>query len=461
MSIIQTNLEDWIEPRYKEYSLYTCMKRAIPHLIDGLKPSQRKILYTAIRRAKSMVKVASLGGYVLAEANYKHGDSVTGTISLMGQDFVGSNNFPLLDKKGGFGNRFGASPSAPRYIYVKLSDFFDQLFLKLDEEILLPSDDLEDPDPSFYVPIIPYALLNGINGIAVGFSVNIPSYNPLDIIKNIEYILKGSSKRLELRPYYRGYNGEILKIDGQWTMYGKFNKINTTTIEVTEIPIGITRESYKEHLNKLIDKDIIKDYDDMSDKNWRFIIRAHREFVVQSDDKIMSELNLVQKIFEKINVIFDNKILEYENPIQLIEDFVKIRLGFYELRQKNMLTGYQKDILKFFIKYSVNMYIKTKGEKKFDKEEAISYIEKKKPTIIEYYKDMVSGYDENKISDIFDENFKGIMDTLRLNELYSDKIKEYQDKIEALTLIHNTLFEKKREDLYQEDLKNLKKAFSK
>lgn len=453
------SLENWIEPRYKEYSLYTCMKRALPHLVDGFKPSQRKIIYTAIRRAKNLVKVTALGGYVLAEANYKHGDSVTGTVSLMGQDFVGSNNFPLLDKKGGFGNRFGASPSAPRYIYVKISDNFDKFFSKQDNHILFKSDDLEDPDPAFYVPIIPYILINGINGIAVGFTVNIPPYNPSAIVENIENIIKNKKARVEMVPYYKGYQGEIVKGDDCWLMRGVINRKNTTTLEVTEIPVGITREAFKTHLNKLIEKDIIKDYDDISDKNWHFIIRAPRTFVAQDDEDILEELNLVHKIFEKINVIYENKVVEYQSPIDLIDDFIKIRLFFYDERKEYLLRGFKNEILKLFIKYVVHMYIKDKPNKKFDKEEAIEYIIQKRDSIIDYYEEYVSGFNVDEFMGVFDDSYKPILDNIRLNELYADRITEYQTTIQKLTQEHNTLYDKTSITLYEEDLKIIKKEF--
>lgn len=457
------SIDKWIEPKYKEYSLYTCTKRAIPHLVDGFKPSQRKIIYTAIKRARSLIKVVSLSGYCLAEASYHHGDSsLNDAISLMAQDFVGSNNYPIFNGKGGFGNRYGATPSAPRYVYVKLSDIFDDMFLKSDNPILSESGSIEDPEPLFYVPIIPYVLLNGISGMAVGFSVDIPSYNPKDIIENIENILDDNKTRTELVPFYKGYLGRIEKeADNQFVQYGVFKRLNTTTIEISEVPIGITTEKYKEHLNKLIDNEIIKDYDDYSDTNWKLIIRAPRDFVSKTDDELYTILNLKQKIFERINVIFDDAVIEYKSPIALIEDFVKIRLEYYEKRKNAMLADYKFDILKLFVRYLTNKYIKSKGESgfKFVKEELVEYIKGKENTIKTFFIDLVEGTVWNEVWEVLLKNLDDVLSTIRINELYSDKMEDYQKKIQEFTDIHNILYRKSIKSLYKYDLKQLNKHF--
>jgi DNA topoisomerase II len=457
---VTVTLRDWIEPKYKEYSIYACTKRSLPHLIDGLKPSQRKIVYTAMRRAKSFIKVVSLSGYCLAEASYHHGDSsLNEAISLMGKDYVGANNYPLFDGDGGFGNKFGDSHSAPRYIYVKNSKIFDDLFLKEDEPILEPSGNLEDPEPAFYLPIIPYVLLNGISGIAVGFSVDIPSYNPNDIIENIENILSGKKARKEMVPYYKGYTGEIKKESDCWIMYGKIKRINTTTIEITELPIDKTTENYKNFLNGLIDTDVIKDYDDLSDSSWRFIVRAPRNIFAKTDDELYELFNLKFKIQERLNVIYNNVVTEYESPIKLIEDFTKIRLGFYEKRKNNILMELRLNIIRNFIKMIVNKYIINKKEKMFDKNEVIEYVKSKKNMLLEFCGDNLEGVLLDVVESEIGSTLNDVVDSLRLNDIYSDKVDDFKKKIFDTSEEYNVLYRKTIETLYRYDLKQLSKRF--
>ena len=461
--VVQVDFEKWVEEKYKEYSLYVCQKRALPHLVDGLKPSQRKIIFTALRRATKFIKVVSLSGYGLAEASYHHGDaSLSDAISLMGKDYVGSNNYPLLEGDGGFGNVFGASPSAPRYIYVRNSKFQEKLFLREDDNILTPSDDVEDPEPSFYLPVLPYALLNGISGIAVGFSVDIPAYSPQDIIKIMKDIIKKGkpAKNSELSPFYKGYTGEIKKIDDDWYMYGKFKRINTTTIDITEIPINTKSEDYKKHLNNLIEKDIIKDYDELSDSKWHFVIRAPRVFGSQTDEAIYSQLNLKVKIQERINVVYNNVVKEYgNNPIDLIVDFMKIRLTYYDKRKVFKLETYRDGIIKNFIKMIVNKYV-IKSKTIIVKKDILDFIKTKENKIYTYLSKELNGGSDIS-TEYFDELNNYVIDNLKLSDVYNDKLETYQNNIADITNKYNELYNTKPSDLYLVDIDELEKFIKK
>ena len=452
------SIEKWIVPKYKAYSLYVCTKRAIPHLIDGFKPGQRKIMHTAKRRAVSFIKVISLSGYCVAESNYHHGDkSLNDTISLMAQDFTCSNNYPLLEGQGGFGNRFGASPSAPRYIFVKLSENYEILFDKRDVPVLNKSDDEDSPEPEFYVPTIPYVLLNGVSGIAVGYTTHIPSYNPNHIVKNIENILKGSTKKIEVAPYYSQYIGKIQREDDAWAMYGKFERVNTTTIRITEIPMGMTTAKYKAILNVLVDDGTIKDYDDLSATSWEFIIRAPRTFVALTDKELVSVFKLRANIKEELNVVFDDKVIPYGNNVhKLISDFVEVRLEFYNKRRVYILNSMRDSIIKLFIKFSINKYLKSQTIKKLNKKEVVEYITSHNSKMEAFFNDVLDGTDSSYIDDI-EEIAQGVLQEFRLNEAYTDKMGDYQDRIIEIHDEHNVLYAKSDADLYTEDLSILKK----
>ena len=170
--------------------------RSIPSVIDGFKPSQRKVLYCCFKRKlDNEIRVAQLAGYVSEHGAYHHGEaSLQGTIINMAQDFVGSNNINLLDPIGQFGTRLhgGKDSAQPRYIYTKLQEISYKLFNKDDEDLYqYIEDDGEKVEPNYYVPTLPMLLINGTSGIGTGWSTNIPCFNPKDIIKNIKLYNQG------------------------------------------------------------------------------------------------------------------------------------------------------------------------------------------------------------------------------------------------------------------------------
>ena len=111
-----------VKEEYRTYQIYTLMDRAIPYLQDGLKPGQRRILYTLYRnQSKGLIKVSSATGLVLTL--HPHGPaSVESAIVNMAQDYTFSNNYPLIDKKGYFGERMETAPAAGRYIECKIGE---------------------------------------------------------------------------------------------------------------------------------------------------------------------------------------------------------------------------------------------------------------------------------------------------------------------------------------------------
>jgi len=358
-------ISSFINKEYKNYSLYTLYNRAIPNLIDGFKPSQRKSFYV-VPKSSDFIKVQAVAGRMISEANYNHGDaSASDSIIRMAQDFTGANNIPVFEKKGSFGSKFIKKASAPRYIYVKANKFYYDLFK--DHELCPTNDDPENPEPKYYLPIIPTILLNGVSGIAVGFACNIQPYHIKDIINNIKRRLNDEEFD-KMLPYYQGYTGEICN---DYVQYGTYELQNITTIKVTEIPTEFDREMYIKHLDSLVEKKFINSYDiNCKGQNWNVIIKITKTSKVLND--IPSYLKLSSKLNENITVINENnQVMVFEDVYELLDYFINFRMGIYQQRITYMLNKIKEEVylsrakIKFILEMnSIDFKNKTKVELK-------------------------------------------------------------------------------------------------
>jgi DNA topoisomerase-2 len=255
--------EEFINKDLVMFSLAT-VRRAIPSVVDGLKPSQRKVLFSCFKRnLVKDIKVAQLAGYISEHSGYHHGEaSLMGAIIGMAQTFLGSNNINTLLPQGQFGTRIqgGTDSASPRYIFTCLNPITKMLFSDSDKQLLTYlTDDGMKIEPVYYVPILPMVLINGCNGIATGWSTTVPSYNPIDIGKLMECKLTGKDYP-EITPYYNGFKGTIRKIkEHQYITTGCYKRVNASTIIITELPIGTWTEKYLEFLDTLLPEgDLVK-----------------------------------------------------------------------------------------------------------------------------------------------------------------------------------------------------------
>ena len=254
---LDTNKQDityneFIQREMIHFSKYDC-DRSIPNLVDGLKTSLRKILFTSFkRRLTNEIKVAQFSGSVSEHSCYHHGEnSLNGAIVGMAQNFVGSNNINLLEPNGQFGTRLqgGSDSASERYIHTNLNKITRLIFPEADDYVLKYLDDDGTPvEPIYYVPIIPMILVNGSKGIGTGFSTDIMCYNPVDLINYIKCYLNNTELPV-LTPYYEGFKGTIEQIDDKkWLIKGCYEVINDKKIRVTELPIGIWTDDYKKYM---------------------------------------------------------------------------------------------------------------------------------------------------------------------------------------------------------------------
>ena len=364
---------EFIDKEFIHFSKYDC-DRSIPNLMDGLKISLRKIIYSAFKKnLHSEIKVAQFTGYVSEHSGYHHGEaSLNAAIVGMAQNFVGSNNINLLLPQGQFGSRLrgGQDSASERYIFTQLNKITRTIFSAKDDNILTYlNDDGLPVEPIYYAPIIPMVLVNGSKGIGTGFSTDILCYNPLEIINYLKVKLNSNIEpngQTQFIPYYEGFNGVIECISpSRFLIKGVYEKIAPDKIRITELPVGTWTDDFKEHLESLIettDKNgkkitpIVKDYDDMSkDTSVDFTITLHKGKLDELEaTKGDYECNGVYKTFKLYSTasttnmhLFDakDKLKKYDNVCQIIDDYFENRLQLYQVRKDYLIKSLEKELL--------------------------------------------------------------------------------------------------------------------
>ncbi len=333
------SVKDLFDRDVRSYSVYANY-RAIPHVMDGFKTSQRKVIFGTLKQSISDtgIKVSQLAAAVGVVAAYHHGEgSLEGAIVGMAQDFAGSNNLNYLEPNGQFGSRLANAPAASRYIYTKLMPSFRKLFMKEDDVILKHLiEDGDEIEPEFYTPILPNVLINGANGMGTGFATNILQYSPLQLRDYVIGKLKNSKTLPALVPWFRGFNGTVERApSGQTIIKGKVEKVSTTVLKVTELPIGSFLDSYKTVLNALEDEGYIKDWEDGSDtKQFCFTLTVPRTTGYAEMDELEKKLKLVSKQTENFTVwLVNGKVKCFKTAEELVDYFVVERVKLYEDRR--------------------------------------------------------------------------------------------------------------------------------
>lgn len=337
---------------FKEFSLYDNV-RSIPILFDGMKPSQRKILYGLQQRGENAaeIQVERVASMIASVTDYHHGvGSLASTMIGMALPYAGANNMNLLYPSGQFGSRLTKDPAAARYIFTRFSANFRKIFRKEDDCLLenLISDG-EKIEPRFYIPLLPMMLVNGSYGTGTGHASLILNYHPEKVRDACLAVVNG--KRLPrdfLVPWFNGFIGKVQRNEdtGQISITGKIEVVNTTTIKITEIPVGVYLDQYKEVLNALEDEGIIKDYqDDSSEDGFDFKIQAPRSTTSLSQEELLKLFKLISRNTENYTVWnTDGVLTRYDTAEDIVVDFVEWRLARYEDRRLKLIDITTNDI---------------------------------------------------------------------------------------------------------------------
>lgn len=436
---------EYLDQDYAMYGMYTLENRAIPSVIDGFKPTARKIIFIADKvwrtGSEKPLKIFQLGGRIASEAHYHHGDaSLSGAIIGMAQSF--KNSLPLLEEIGQFGSIRSPEAGAPRYISTKLTKNFRLLY----KDFELLENQVEEGnviEPKFFLPIIPTVLLNGSSGIAVGFATNILNRNPLDLIDACVKVLDG--KRVgKLLPWLKDYNGPIEQVgtSNQYIMRGQYQITNTTTVTVSELPPSVTFQKYEAHLNSLQDRGIIASYEDNSANGINYIIKFARATLTNliEKDKLDQTLKMIETETENLTCLDEHgKLLIFENIPQIVEYFTNFRLSFYLKRKSFLINKYNEELTYLsnrarFIKLIIDGKLKVNN---VPRKEIILYLE-------------TNNFDQVNGTYLYLLNMP--IHSLS-KETYEALLKEVSEKQAELAEIKK----KDPTDMYREDLNELKK----
>jgi len=348
---------------FASYDVY----RKIANNIDGLKASSRKLTYALQKNnINKSLKVSQIASRASEDTQYLHGvTSLEGVLVSMAQEFPGTNNIPTIQRDGNFGNRTIPDASASRYIFSSKDPIFDVIYNPEDTPIL-QKQTFEGAviEPKFYVPILPMILVNGANGISIGFRQIILQRNPLELVKIIKnYLLKGCEVPDSILPWFgNNYSGTVKETEpGSFELIGVYNTDTTNVIDITEIPIGYNLESYSIVLDKLVEsEDAIKSYDDLSqDSNFHFKVYVKRAWFNKYKDKhdyIINKFKLIKHVTEQYYCLDDNqKIKEYSNVGEIFKEYINTRLEYYTKRKKYNIDRMQAELDEL---YSKIMFIK-------------------------------------------------------------------------------------------------------
>lgn len=423
-------ITDFFKNDYVDQASYDNLRK-IASVVDGQKNAARKALYTVLEKnIKDKIKVQQLNSKAAEFAEYLHGD-MSSVIVNLAQDFTGTNNIPLLQKKGNFGTRFSPEASAPRYIYCYGSKDFFELFKKEDNNILIHQNfEGEKIEPRFYVPSLPIILINGAEGISSGFAQIILPRNPQKVKQYILDYLNGNiraTKKNSLEPYYNGFSGNIIQGDNsrQWLIKGCVERLQFNKVLITEVPIGYSLKSYLKVLDSLEDKKIIQSYKDKSENDqFQFEVSIHSKLLKEWDNEtLLEKLKLIKTVSENYTVIDENnKIKIFENVKDLLDHYIKVKLEYLQKRKDFLIKQTKEEIVENMSKY---LFIKNIVEDKL-------IINKRKKSDIE--KDLESINNIIKKDDSFDYLLNMSIHSLtkeRMQKLESDikNKKSYLDNL--------------------------------
>ncbi len=347
--VIPSEVSEEMKKAYLDYAMSVIVSRAIPAIEDGMKPVQRRILYSmeamGLKPNTQTKKSARIVGDVIGKF-HPHGDTaVYEAMVRMAQDF--SLRYPLVYGQGNFGSIDADPPAAMRYTEAKLMPIAMELLEDIDKETVkfVPNYDNSMKEPDLLPGKLPSLILNGASGIAVGMATNIPPHNLTEICDAIiSYIKKPEITIPEICniitapdfPTGGSVSGDMVSLystgKGRLILRGRISvekMKNKEAVVITEIPYMLNKSSLVEQIAELIQNKKLKDISDLRDESSKGKIRIVAELRKgASPDFVINSLYKYTRLQDSFNVNFlalvngQPKIL---NIKQVLEEYVKYR----------------------------------------------------------------------------------------------------------------------------------------
>ena len=323
----EINAVRFFEQDYVNQASYDNLRK-IASLVDGLKNASRKVIYTVLdKKITELTKVSQLSSKAAEYADYLHG-SLDGVVVTLGQDYLTTNQIPLLKRKGNFGTRAIPEASASRYIFAAGNNRLREIFLDIDKSLLVGQTfEGTKIEPMYFTPELPILLVNGSKGVSSGFAQNILA-RPVDsIIKCIEVFLEsGDYKALELinkvKPFVGNFNGTVERDPEnpqafKWLFTANFT-IDKNVVTLLDIPYGSDLRSYLQVLDKLDDDKKFKKYEDCSEgDNFKFVATFDKKTTL-TKEQVIKLFKLQTSVTENFTCMDENnKIFEAETPFDI------------------------------------------------------------------------------------------------------------------------------------------------
>ncbi len=436
--VVNTEVSIEMKKSYLDYAMSVIVSRAIPSVEDGLKPVQRRILYSmqqmGLKPNTQTKKSARIVGDVIGKY-HPHGDqAVYSTMVRLAQDF--SLRYPLVFGQGNFGSVDGDEPAAMRYTEAKLMAISNELLLDIDKETVdfIPNYDASLKEPVLLPGKLPNLLLNGATGIAVGMSTNIPPHNLTEICDAIiTYIKKPEITVKELTNIVQGpdfptggsVTGDMEELyktgKGRLVLRGKVGTETTKKRElvvITEIPYMLNKTNLITQIANLARDKKIKDVSDLRDESSKGKTRIVLELKKGANPKfIINQLYKYTRLQDSFSV----------NMLALVKNQPKI-LGLKDVLSE--YVGYRKIVItkrsKFLLKKAKERMEIVEGLlialKRID--EIIATIKKSKATT-EASENLMNKFKLSK------RQAQAVLETKlqQLTSLEVDKLKKEQDEL--------------------------------
>ncbi|CUS97190.1 DNA gyrase subunit A [Candidatus Chrysopegis kryptomonas] len=456
-------IEEEIKYSYLDYAMSVIVSRALPDVRDGLKPVQRRVLYTmyelGLLHNRPYKKCARIVGETLGKY-HPHGDAaVYDTLVRLAQDFT--MRYPLVDGQGNFGSIDGDSPAAMRYTEARLSAIAEEMLQDIEKNTVdfRPNFDETLKEPEVLPTILPNLLINGSSGIAVGMATNIPPHNLNEIVDGLIALLKNPDLPVEkLMKYVKGPDfptgGIIVGLSGIKEAYttgrgriivrAKANIENykgRSRIVITEIPYQVNKASLIEKIAELVQNKKIEDISDIRDESdkdgMRIVIELKRDAQPEVILNNLYKHTNLQSTFGVIMLALVNGVPKILNLKEMMMEFINFRLNVIVRRTKfelddaekraHILEGYKialdniDEIVELIKKSKDPETAKTNLMKRFK----LSEIQAK--AILDMRLQRLTGLERSKIETEYKETIKLIerlKSILRSKELQKELIKE-------------------------------------